>query len=73
LFVYKVGTTLYRVKSEIEKLKLYCETKNIDQVTDELINDIVFGLVETEAFEFLKLMFKDKNQAVTYLQRMQDQ
>ncbi len=73
LFIYKVGISLYRVKSELEKLKLYCKANNLSEITDELVTDIVFGLVETEAFEFLKLIFKDKNKAVTYLQRMQDQ
>jgi len=47
--------------------------KSIEEITDELITDVVFGLVETEAFEFLKLIFKSKTRAVTYLQRMQDQ
>ncbi len=73
LFVYKVWTSLYRVKSEVEKLKLYCDVKSIEEINDELITDVVFGLVETEAFEFLKLIFKSKNRAITYLTRMQDQ
>lgn len=73
LFVYKVWTNLYRVKSELDKLKLYCETKNIDQISDKLITEIVFGIVEIEAFEFLKLLFKSKTRAIVYLQRMQDQ
>lgn len=73
LFVYKVWVSLYRVSLEIDKLKTFCAVKNITEIDELLVNEIVFWLVETEAFEFLKLLFKNKNQAVSYLQRMQDQ
>lgn len=73
LFVYKVWISLYRVSLEIDKLKIYCEVKNIREINEVMVKEIVFWLVETEAFEFLKLLFKNKNQAVSYLQRMQDQ
>ena len=73
LFVDKVWNNLYRLQSELEKLRLYCLSKSIDQIDENMVNDVVFWLVETEAFEFLKILFKDKWSALSYLQRMQDQ
>lgn len=72
-FIQKVGYELYRVRSELEKLKIYCDSQGIDEIKNIMIDDIVFGLLEAEVFEFLKLIFVDKIKAIDYLQKMKDQ
>jgi len=64
---------LYRIGTELDKLKVYCKENDIDKITVEMVDSMVFGLVETQAFDFLKLLFKDKQKSFQYLQRMQDQ
>lgn len=71
--IEKVGMDLYRLYSELEKLILFCSVKNIKQITKDIVEEIVFGLLETEVFEFLSLIFVNKNKATKYLQNMQDQ
>lgn len=72
-FVYRVWSDLYRIGTELDKLKVYCKENDIDKITVEMVDYMVFGLVETQAFDFLKLLFKDKQKSFQYLQRMQDQ
>ena len=71
-FIDKVGTDLYQVTSEIDKLKEYCTVHNIDTITTDLIEKISFGLTENKVFEFLNLAFKDTKKAMEYLQKIQD-
>lgn len=72
-FIQKVGNELYRVKNELNKTKKYCEYQNLVEVTEKIIEDVVFWLLDAEVFEFLKLIFVDKKKAIDYLQKMQDQ
>jgi len=72
-FVYRVWSDLYRIENELDKLKTYCREKNIKNITLDMVDSIVFGMIETQAFDFLKLLFKDKQKSLEYLQKMQDQ
>jgi len=72
-FFKKVWNELYRVNSELQKLKMYCEYKSLSEISLDIVDNMVFWLLEAEVFEFLKLIFLNKNKAINYLQRMQDQ
>ena len=72
-FVQKVWGELYRINSEIQKLKMYCEYKSLWEIDLELVNDVVFWLLDAEVFEFLKLILVNKKNAIVFLQKMQDQ
>ncbi|MCK9467110.1 MAG: DNA polymerase III subunit delta [Candidatus Absconditabacterales bacterium] len=72
-FVQKVGGELYRINSEIDKLKTYCEYHSLLEINEKLIDDIVFGFVDSQVFELLDYLFKDKIKAMKFLQKMQDQ
>jgi DNA polymerase III delta subunit len=72
-FIQKVGNELYRIRSELDKLKIYCDSQNLNDITTNMVDDIVFWLLETEVSDFLKLIFIDKVWAIDYLQKMQDQ
>ena len=71
-FIDKVGTDLYQITSEIDKLKEYCTVHNIDTITTDLIEKVSFWLTENKVFEFLNLAFKDTKKAINYLQKIQD-
>lgn len=73
LFVEKVWSDLYRVISELSKFKTYCIENDIKKIDIDLVESMTFGLVEAEAFGFLRLIFKDKQRSLDYLQKMQDQ
>ncbi len=73
LLMIKIGSDLYRVDNEIQKLQYYCVDKKINKIDYRMVEEMVFGLVETEAFWFLRLLFKSKEESMKYLQRMQDQ
>ncbi len=71
--IQKIWWELYRVNAEIRKLKMYCEYNSLSKITFEVVNDVVFGLLDAQVFDFLKLIFVDKKKAINYLQKMQDQ
>ena len=72
-FVQKVWWELYRINSEIDKLKTYCEYHSLLEINEKLIDDIVFWFVDSQVFELLDYLFKDKIKAMKFLQKMQDQ
>lgn len=70
-FLTKVGSDLYRIRFECDKLKTRAtlkETKNIDEA---MIDYIVFGQVETNSFTLLKALFTDKKKATQILEKIQ--
>lgn len=72
-FIQKVWWELYRINSEVRKLKMYCEYNSLSKINFEVVNNVVFWLLDAQVFDFLKLILSDKNQAINYLQNMQDQ
>jgi len=71
--INKVGNELYRVSSEIDKLKMYCKQNDLHVVDANMIEDITFGFTEKDVFKFLKIMLKDKDRAFNYLEKTKNQ
>lgn len=72
-FIDKVWNDPYRITSEIDKLHEYCKIHNITNIDEKLIDEIVFGQAETVAFWFMDLLFKDKNKAIQYLDKIKEE
>jgi len=70
-FTLKVGTDLYRIWFECEKLKIWCEAKKLSTISVEMIDKVSFGLVETNAFTFLDLSLTDTVKAMALLDKIQ--
>ncbi len=71
-FLFKVGADLYRLRFECEKLKTRCEVKNIKTVDQVLVDKIVFGQVETNAFVLLDALFTNTRQAIQIIDKIQE-
>lgn len=72
-FIDKVWEDPYRITSEVDKLHEYCSIHNIVNIDEKLIDEIVFGQTETVAFWFMELLFKDKDKAIKYLDRIKEE
>lgn len=71
-FLNKVWEDPYRVVSEIDKLREYCNIYDITNIDEKLIDEIVFWQTETVAFWFMDLLFKDINKAIEYLDKIKE-
>ena len=71
-FLEKVWDDPYRVVSEIDKLREYCNIYNIENIDEKLVDEIVFWQTETVAFWFMDLLFKDTNKAIQYLDKIKE-
>ena len=72
-FIQKVWVELYRINSEIDKLKYYCEYNSLSEITENLVDEVVFWFVDSQVFELLDYLLKDKTKAIKFLQKMQNQ
>ncbi len=68
----KVWTDLYRLRFECEKLKIRCEEKKVTQITQALVDKIVFGQVETNAFTLLDNLLSNKEKSITIIDKIQE-
>jgi DNA polymerase III delta subunit len=71
-FLIKVGTDLYRIRFECEKLSIRCEEKKVTKIDQTLIDKIVFGQVETEAFTLLDTLLSDKKKSIQIIEKIQE-
>lgn len=72
-FLSIVGTDLYQIDSEIDKLREYCITNNIGEVSDDIVNLVTFGITEHDVFKFFDLAFHDTQKAIKHLENIQDE
>jgi len=70
-FLTKVGSDLYRVWFECDKLKTRTKLKQEKKIDETMIDMIVFGQVETDSFALLKMLFTDKKKAIQIVERIQ--
>lgn len=70
-FLTKVGSDLYRVWFECDKLKTRTKIKQDKKIDEAMIDMIVFGQVETDSFTLLKTLFTDKRKAIQILEKVQ--
>lgn len=68
----KVGTDLYRLWFECDKLRTRAKVKQLQTIDETVVDTVVFGLVETDSFALLKTLFTDKLQAIALVQKIQD-
>jgi DNA polymerase III delta subunit len=71
-FLIKVGTDLYRIWFECEKLKIRCEEKKVTKIDQALIDKIVFGQVETNAFTLLDNLLSHKKKSIQIIEKIQE-
>ncbi len=68
----KVGSDLYRVWSECDKLRTWATVKDKKTIDEAMIDYIVFGQVETDSFLLLKALFTDQRKAMHILEKIQE-
>jgi hypothetical protein len=71
-FINKVWEDLYRLSSEIDKLKEYCTTHNISTVDEKTIDLVCVWLTETEVFWFMNKLLHNKIDAINYLSEIEN-
>ncbi len=71
-FLTKVGSDLYRIRFECDKLKTWAKIKWQHIIDEQMIDYIVFGQVEIDSFTLLKTLFTDKIQAIKILDKIQE-
>ncbi|EKD25177.1 MAG: hypothetical protein ACD_80C00111G0014 [uncultured bacterium (gcode 4)] len=70
-FLTKVGSDLYRIWFECDKLKIRTQVKQQKKIDEAMIDLIVFGQVEIDSFALLKTLFTDKIKAIQILEKIQ--
>ena len=70
-FLTKVGTDLYRIWFECDKLKTRTTVVQQPIIDEAMIDAIVFGQVETDSFALLKSLFVDKQKALQLVDKIQ--
>jgi len=71
-FLTKVGSDLYRIRFECDKLKTRTKIKQQKKIDEEMIDAIVFGQVEVSSFALLTTLFTDKKKAFHILEKIQN-
>lgn len=71
-FLTKVGSDLYRIRFECDKLKTWAKVKHQSVIDEAMVEYIVFGQVETDSFSLLKALFIDKKKAIHILEKIQN-
>ena len=71
-FLGKVWTDLYQIDSEIDKLQEYCQINKISEITNEIIENVTFGITDNDAFSVLNTAFQSRISAIKKLQKIQN-
>lgn len=71
-FLTKVGSDLYRIRFECDKLKTRAKVKQQTTIDEAMIDYIVFGQVETNSFTLLAALFTDRKKAIGILEKIQE-
>jgi len=72
-FVEKVGSDLYHIQLECDKLLTYANIHHITQIEPKHIDLLCFGILDTNSFAFFDLLLTDKDKALHVLQDAQEQ
>ena len=73
--IQRVGTNLSRLHSEMDKVLTYMEEEmtGSQKVTTDLIDEVVWGEVETDSFALLDEMYVDAKRAMKRVDLMHEQ
>lgn len=69
----KIGTDLYHIQHECEKISIYCRLNNLTSIDPEHIDLVSFGVLDTNSFAFFDLLLVDKHKALRILGDAQEQ
>ncbi|MEI7562889.1 MAG: hypothetical protein WCJ39_04210 [bacterium] len=69
----KVGADLYRLWFECEKLHIRCTEKKLSNIDIQMVDTIVFGDVDIDAFTLLEKLFSDPKGALTIVDTIKDE
>jgi len=69
-FLMKVWKDLFRIVSEIDKLKYYLVLNNISKIDQKIIDFVVYGQMEVNSFLFFDYFLKDKSKSIVVLDDM---
>ena len=72
MLLLKVWNDMYRLENEIEKVKIWLQTRWEAQVSIDAIHQYCFWLVEWDAFEIFDHLWSDPRLAVKSLEKMQE-
>ncbi len=72
-FIGAIGTELYRLYSELDKLKTFCTAKSITKIDKTLIDETCYGNITQDAFKFFGILFKDKARALDFVEHQKQQ
>ena len=71
-FIQQVGSDLYRLRSEVQKLSLRANRKNHTQIHKEHIDEVVFTMIEGDVFAVFDALFKDIKKSMQSLDIVHD-
>ncbi|MEI6426303.1 MAG: hypothetical protein WCO66_03015 [Candidatus Absconditabacteria bacterium] len=72
-FLEKVGTDLYHIQLECDKLLVYARLYNLTQLESKHIDLLSFGVLDTNSFAFFDLLLVDKLKALRIVEDSQEQ
>lgn len=72
-FIEKVGTDLYHIQLECDKLSIYSTIHHITQIETKHIDLLCFGILDTNSFAFFDFLLVDKSKALQIVQSAQEQ
>lgn len=71
-FLAQVGTDMYRIQSEADKLITWAQAKWHNKITQQIIDKVTFGQVQADNFALLDLLFLDANKLLLQIDAMRD-
>ncbi len=69
--IHKVWNDQFRLESEIDKLRYWKKYYN-DEITTKVVDEVCFGMIEEDIFQFLDLALTDTKSAIKFIQWLQD-
>ena len=69
-FIFKVGSDLYRIHSELEKLFLYMRSNNLTMINKKIIDNITYGMLETNAFLFMDYILQSPKKTIEIIDKL---
>jgi len=71
-FLLQVGSDMYRLQSEREKLSVWTQVHNKTTITKKDIDTVVFGQVQPNTFALFDYLFTDIDKALVLIDQMRD-
>ena len=69
--IHKAWNNQFRLESEIDKLR-YRKRYYNEEITQKVVDEVCFGMIEEDIFQFLDLALSDTKSAVQFIQWLQN-